>query len=199
MSPTGRCSETAMTGCSVANATRQRLRGGSDSPPVTGITAGQRLRPGPATSPLPAPRPGHGDTRRGQPRLLRQGVPVAGGVCSVDGDHRSLDRQVLRSHRRFGDQPVTEDQRPSPARRIPHPHVEVETLSRIGVCVEPLQPEVGSAPTGCGVSCSTPGCRGKPAAARMGSSSSAVCRSGTVSCRSITFFAAIPGIAVDPM
>ena len=169
MSPTGRCSETARTGCSVANATNQRLRGRSDSPfrrrnrrtPKQAVTCADvdPRYPSGASGCHPVAA-AHAIPRRTPPPSRAPWLSATG--CRMGRRHGRRPLIVSRPGtrpRRTGRRSASHGtSTPTAIRRIFHSQVEVETPSGVGVAMQAFAPVAWSAPAGCGVSQSIPRC-----------------------------------------
>ena len=211
MSPTGRCSETARTGCSVAKATVQRLRGGSDSPLSADLGRPESrphlrrqstdearrqlagLSPRPAAIPWRPPTPSRGRTAAAIHGSLASAYPAAVGspACAAASDRLSARYSAAT------DGSAVNQSRNSKAQRHPAESLTLKwrlrlrpgSAFRAAVCASHAGPRRPGA--GCpGRTRPRPGTRPPSAPAPE---SSAVCRSGTVSCRSMTSLAGIPG------
>src|ERR1700712_5190744 len=107
MSPTGRCSETARTGCSVANATIRRLRGSTDSGPLSNTWESPAP---PAAAPVPVIGAAQDGCR--QERLLLLGVAIHRRIVRMRGGGLLFGGQVVSPRAGVGSQPVAEPQGP---------------------------------------------------------------------------------------
>ena len=171
MSPTGRCSDTARTGCSVANATDPRYAGAPTVPVDAGPPAGESWHRTSRLRVRPRPPPG-GRPRPLEPRLLGLRHTVRRSASVGELPPANVGRFTSRYSSRTAGSSRSQS-RNSNAHRHPRRSLTLRwRLTRRPGSALPwnrlFQPAGSDRPGGCWVSASIPTSRGNPASFRAG-------------------------------